>query len=432
MKKMFGIVVVLLFFYIAFQVGYSFMVGSETNTYKLIIDDNEYQVTETFTNRHKNEDLNITEQSSYYYKIAKSDKLLLSFKLVGNYSGRKELLSNLIIYNDENIMCMYPLFKEKISDIDVICNMGDKQYLYGSLKGKNVALDNFVSSLKGKGYHHPSWDNINTETKHIDNFDIYSKNITDDMNITLWQYKGFYRITTGGEKIFTIINNDQYEPILTTVINQYYVMPDYKKPHDFERFFITNLISGSMETFNLGMSISYNSFIQGVVDNKIYLINRNNKTQYAIDIYKQKVEIVGDVNNNTKYYSNGKWYQKSIYDAIDNNLIFEMVNTFPDSLKVFNPEFVGETGGKTDGYYYLYVNENNNISVYRVDKQNTSVMTLLFTVPSANNIKYISGDIYLITNDTLYVYRDSLGLRPLIKYSEFNFNKSNLYNVYID
>jgi hypothetical protein len=432
MKKMFSIVVVLLFFYIVFQVGYSFMVGSETNTYKLIIDNNDYQITETFTNRHKNEDLNLTEQSNYFYEIKRDDKLLLSFKLVGNYAGRRELLNNLVIYNDENIMCMYPLFKDKVDNIDVICNKDDKQYLYGTLKGKNVSLDNFVSSLKEKGYYHPSWDNVNTETKHIDNFEIYSKNIADDMNIILWQYKGFYRITSKGEKLFTIINNDQYEPILTAVTNQYYVTPDYKKPYNFERYFITNLISGSMDTFDLGVNISYNSFIQGVVNNKIYLIDKDAKIQYTVDIYKHKIEIVGDVNNNTKYYSNGKWYQKSIYDVIDNNLIFEVINTSPDSLEALNPVSIGEFGGKTDGYYYLYMKENNNINVYRIDKQNTSIMTLLFTVPSANNIKYISGDIYLVSNDTLYVYRDSLGLKPLIKYSEFNFNKSNLYNIYIN
>jgi hypothetical protein len=432
MKKMFGIVVVLLFFYIAFQVAYSYMTVKQVNKYKLIIDNSEYQVTETFTNGHKNKDLSVNEESNYYYEITKDSKLLFSFKLIGNYIGKKEILKDLILYNDGNLMCAYPLFKDKVENIDVLCNTGDKYYLYGSLKGKYISLDNFVASLKLKGYSHPSWDNINLETRSVDNFSIYFNNITDDMNISLWQYKGFYKITSEGEKLLTLVNSDQYEPILTTMVNQYYVIPDYKLPHQFERFFITNFLSGDMDTFELGMSISYNSFIQGVVNNKIYLIDRDKKTQYSIDIYRHEVKLVGDVDNSTKYYSNGKWSQKSIYDAIDNNLTFEMINTIPDNLKVMNLYLTGEVGGETDGYYYLYMKEDNNVNVYRVDKQNTNIMTLLFSVPSVNNIKYVNKDIYLISNDTLYVYRDSFGLRPLIKYNEFVFNKSNLYNVYVE
>jgi hypothetical protein len=432
MKKMFGIVVVLLFFYIAFQVAYSYMTVRQVNKYKLTIDNSEYQVTETFTNGHKNKDLVISEESNYYYEIKKDNKLLFSFKLIGNYIGKKEILKDLVLYNDGNLICAYPLFKDKVENIDVFCNISDKHYLYGSLKGKYTGLDNFVASLKLRGYSHPSWDNINLDTRNVDNFSIYLKNIAGDMNIGLWQYKGFYRITSKTEKLFTIVNNDQYEPILTTMVNQYYVIPDYKQPHSFARFYVTNFLSGDMDTFELGMSISYNSFIQGVIDNKIYLVDRDAKKQYSIDIYKQEVKVVGDVNNSTKYYSNGKWSQKSIYDAIDNNLTFEIVNTIPDSLKSINPYSIGEVGGETDGYYYLYIKENSNVNVYRVDKQNTNVMTLLFSVPSANNIKYVDKDIYLISNDTLYVYRDSFGLKPLIKYNEFVFNKSNLYNVYVE
>jgi hypothetical protein len=142
--------------------------------------------------------------------------------------------------------------------------------------------------------------------------------------------------------------------------------------------------------------------------------------------------LTGDISDSTKYYNNGKWESKSIYEVIDNNLLFKNEPDIPNSLKTYNPLHVDSVGGETDGYYYLYIKENSTVGVYRVDKQNLDVLTLLFKVPSVNNIKYVSEDVYFASNDTLYMYRDNLGLSPLVKYSEFVFNKSNLYNVYID
>ena len=66
-------------------------------------------------------------------------------------------------------------------------------------------------------------------------------------------------------------------------------------------------------------------------------------------------------------------------------------------------------GGTTDGYYYLYIKENNIINVYRVDKQNLDILTLLFSVSSIKDIQYESSDIYFVKDDTLFMYRDELG-----------------------
>lgn len=432
MKKMFGIIVVLLIFYVALQAAYSYMAGSQVNTYNLFVNDVKYDITEKYTNKHKDETLNIVEQSNYYYEVTLNEKLMFSFKIAGKYIGVKEYLKELIVYKNENYTCAYPIFKDKVENMDVICNSGDKYYLYASLKGKDAGIDTFIGSLKEKGYTHPSWDTTNMETKHIGTFDMYINNIAENQNITLWQYKGFYRLTNRGENLFSLDISDRYDPILTSMVNQYFVVPDYKKDSKFDRVFITNLITGKIEPFNLGVTISYDSFVQGVIDNKIYLVDRSSKAQYVIDIYKKETKLSGDINNNTKYYNSGKWEPKTIYEVIDNNLQFVKENTAPESLKAYNPLFIGEVGGSTEGYYYLYIKENNAVGVYRVDKQNTNIMTLLFTVPSINNIKYEAKDIYFISNDTLYVYRDTLGAKPLVKYNEFVFNKGNLYNVYVN
>lgn len=432
MKKMFGVVVVLLIMYIAFQVVYSYTVGRRINSYKISTDGIDYEVKETYIARHKTSGHSATDKNNYYYEIKSNDKIIFSFKLVGNYTGVEKFIKELKIYKNNDLICAYPVFKDKTESLDVLCNNGDKYYLYGTAKGQDAGLDAFVTNLKVLGYVHPSWDAANLEIKKVGAFELYSKNISEDQNLTIWQYKGFYRMTSRGENYFSLNTSDQYEATLTTMVNQYYVIPDYKETYKFTRMFVTNLISGSMDTLDLGVTIPYDSFIQGVADNKIYIVDRGNKIQYTIDIYSKETKVVGDIYNSTKYYNNGKWETKSIYDVIDNALVFKTEPVIPDNLKALNPVFVGEVGGETDGYFYLYIQENGGVSVYRVDKQNTTILTLIFKVPSINSIKYVASDIYFISNDTLYTYRNNLGLRSLVKYSEFVFNKSNLYNVYIN
>lgn len=431
MKKMFGVVIVLLILYIALQVVYSFSVGRQISSYKIDVNGIAYQVNETYTSRYKTASRDTSDRNSYYYEISTNDHLLFPFKLIGNYTGIKNFLKNLMVYKNNDLTCAYPIFKDKVDDMDVICNRGDKYYLYASLKGQDAGLDAFVVSLKQLGYKHPSWDPTNMETRKCGTFDVYPKNVATNQMYTIWHYKGFYRMTSRGESYYSLNTSDQYDPSLTTMVNQYYAIPDYASSHKFTRVFITNLISGAMETVELGADITYDSFIQGVADNKIYLIDRSNKIQYAIDIYNKAAKVSGDINNSTKYYNNGKWEEKSIYEVLDNNLKFTYSTNVPDSLRSLNPIAINDVGGDTDGYYYLYIQESGSVGVYRIDKQNVSVMTLLFRVPSANNIKFSTNDLYFVSNDTLYTYRSTLGLRPLAKYSEFVFNKNNLYNAYV-
>lgn len=432
MKKMFGVIIVLLALYIALQVIYSFSVGRQLSSYVINVNGTDYDVNETYTSRYKTPNRSSYDKNNYYYEISSNGHLLFSFKIMGGYTGIKNFLSNLMIYKNNDLVCAYPIFKDKVDDMDVICNKADKLYLYAAIKGQDAGLDAFVTSVKQVGYKHPSWDPTNVETRKCGPFEVYPKNVATNQMYTIWTYKGFYRMTSRGENYYPLSTSDTYDPTLTTMVNQYYVVPDYADSHKFTRVFLTNLISGAMETFNLGVTIPYDAFIQGVADNKIYLIDRSNKIQYAINIYDKTTTISGDLNNSTKYYNNGKWEEKPIYEVLDNNLLFSNTTNVPDSLKAYNPIAINDVGGDTDGYYYLYIQEGGNVAVYRADKQNTAILTLLFRVPSVNSIKYSSHDLYFISGDTLYTYRDTLGLRPLAKYSEFVFNKGNLYNAYVN
>lgn len=237
MKKMFGIVIALLFLYIGIQALYSFIVGKQINLYTLKVDDVNCQVKEIYTTRHKTEGNDDVDKNNYYYEITTADNIVFPFKLIGNnYTGVKQFLTDIKIYKHNNVTCLYPIFKDKVPNLDVLCHDNDTYYLYGTVKGENTDLDAFITYLKGLGYYHLDWDEQNSTSKTVGSFNIYPSNIINtDRIFTIWQYHGFYRIFEGGEQKFSFDNKDVYEPHLITMVNQYYIVPDYKDEHQFNR-----------------------------------------------------------------------------------------------------------------------------------------------------------------------------------------------------
>ena len=212
MRKMFSLVVVLFIMYIAFQITCSFIVGNQISLYEISVNKNIYQIKEVYTMRHKSNN-NYSDKSNYYYEIKDNNgTILFNFKLFGNYGDSKNLITNLKIFEEDNITCMYPILKDSTEKVDVLCNIDSKQYLYGAIKGKYSNVDSFVSSLISLGYSHPSWLVPSSITKNISNFNVYSNNIPTDLNLIIWQYQNFYRITSRGEKSYYLSSNIKYDP----------------------------------------------------------------------------------------------------------------------------------------------------------------------------------------------------------------------------
>ena len=431
MKRVFGIIIVFLALYILLQIIFVFTVGKRISYYNLTIDNKEYMIKEVYTSRHSSINLNIDDKKSYYYEIKRDNNILFSFKILRDNPFAAKLLKDIIVYANNNLICIYPLFIESQPNIDVICNDNNKIYLYGSVKGQDPSLDSFIANLKTQGYNHDSWETTNKGPIVNFNFSYYKDNITEDQYISLWGYKGYYRITDNTNNYNELNIRNTNKPSLSFQINNYFVIPNYINNVNFNSFIINNIKEGSSEVFGFEYFISYNSFIQGIVDNKVYLIDIDNRKQYKIDIINKNIIVLAESNEDTKYYNKGKWETKTMKEVIDNKLTFIYRNGIPKQLEDLQPLKIDNIGGDTDGYYYLYFNENNNISVYRADKQNPSLLTLLFSKPGINRVKYIDNDIYFISNDTLYFYRDSLGLKPLIKYKDFIANDGDLYNIYL-
>jgi hypothetical protein len=433
MKKMFSITMLLLLIYIIIQAIYGYFVGQHVLNYKFKIDDKIYNIKEKFTNKYRTTNYEKDDLPSYYYEISleKDTNPLFNFKIVGSYTGVSHFLQNIKVYNDNNMTCIYPIFKDNQNLLDVMCNKDSKQLLYRNIKGENKELDQFVVSLIKDGYNHYSWHNPDLSTTKLDNINIYKYNYFDSLYIALWNYKGIYLINGDNSRNLHLLGRDQYNNNLSALINYYYIIPDYSAGgSSFNRFLRTDLRTGNVSYISIS-PISFDSFIQGVVENKLYIIDRNNKIQYQFDVENKKLSIIGDTTNQAKYYYNGAWKDKSIFDIIDNTLKFGRDSNIPSSFNQYNAYLIDEVMGDSDGCYYLYIKDNGKTKVYRADKQNPNLLTLLFTTNSISNVKYIDDMVYYIDNDTLYIYSDKTGLRALVKYNELAFNHSNMYDIYI-
>ena len=77
----------------------------------------------------------------------------------------------------------------------------------------------------------------------------------------------------------------------------------------------------------------------------------------------------------------------------------------------------------SNGCYY-YVDDSN---VYQVINNKK---VLLFNLDKFREMKVVNGNLFGISNDTLYLYNKN-GLKKVLSNRELIYNSSNIYDVYI-
>lgn len=429
MRKMLNIIAVLAILFLVAQFIYDSLIKEHKITYQLEVNGTEYFIEETFNNKHRSESYLPYDYNNYYFEISYRKKPLISFKIFDE-SYSKGLLHTFELYQDDDLVCVYPIFNNHKNQLNVICNKDGVQYDYLVLKGENDKLDKFVQALKTKGFQHYTWNDEPNKELVFEKARVFNDNLIKNQYIIVWHYKGFYLVSLNKQKKVMLLQQDRYDNNLGFLVNQYYVIPSYSATNAFSQLVRTNVTTLASHVIDLHYDISFNSFVQGMVDDKLYIIDKDNKRQYEINIDNKQIMLVGDAQNQARYYYNYQWDIKDIDHIIDHNLVFKEEQIIPDVLNTYGAFKIEGVMGETDGYYYLYVEEEGQVLVYRIDKQNIDVMTLLFKMPQVTNVKYIKDSIYFLNDNTLYMYQDSLGLRPLIKYDELRFNQRNMYDVY--
>ena len=266
--------------------------------------------------------------------------------------------------------------------------------------------------------------NIDLETKEaVGTSSVYTKNLKEKDTITLWNYKGIEIIRSKNASVKPILNFDKYENTQGYLVGNYYIVPNYlsSKVQEFDSVTLINLENSKTDTISLGYTLSSDTYINGIVDNKLYYTDPSNLLQIEINPVKKIARLIGSNEIGGQLY-NGKWQNANIYDFRENHILFE-------------EEIVEEVKNKFD--YQQIIMSNNNYyiltkqgEVYRVSNHHLDSPILLYKQNGVHNLKVVANTVYFIIDDTLYYQDEGSNIIPVLKNNELRYNTVNRVDIY--
>lgn len=404
MKKIIKLVIVLFLIFILLQLFVLILKKEHNVVYEIKNSKKVFKIEERLFN------------NNYYIKINKDD-YVFSFKVSNNYFKKKKIIREIEFYEIDDVLCIYPVLDK--DNLGIYCSNKKIAYTYSY---NNDNLDGFVDDLKDKGYVLNYHDNNEFNKIRLGKTVVYEDNLVDDTYIYVWKYDGFYTISKEGLEELKVFDNDTYVNDLGILVNNYYVIPNYDQRLEVDTFYVFNLINNKKKMIKSKNKISKDSYINGIVDDKIYIFDVDNLLQYEINPKKKKIKEVGNKKNEGLFYD-GKWHNISVYDLRDEQIKFSTSYDYlEDIVDVTSLKYIS----KNDELYY-YLDFDDNFFVY---DSISDVKTLLFNVSSLSYVTNVLDDIYFIKENTLYLYNKSVGIKAIFVYEELRFNTKNRVAIY--
>ncbi len=370
----------------------------KTLNYKLKYNKETFSISETYKNKN------------YYIEIKYLDKVYPI--RINSDKNKRKIVNKIYSYKDNDYECILPLINDEIK-IDILCYKDNILYNYKDIIGLNSKLDEYIKNI-GEYEIDKFSDNISVD-KTINTIKYYKNNIVDRI-VAITTYKGLI-ISGMGIELF---KNDVYNNKISAFVDNYYLIANYDNIYDFDYFYVVNLTTRNIEKIKLKDRISLDSYIQGIVDNKVYLYDKDNEKQYKIDVIKKEIDLIS-LGDNIKYYKNNKW--EFINKSKANKEIYfdytSLSNNFTDYDQV----------KESDYYYYLFKKIDDKYNLYRVDKNNLGVYKYIGNIPTLS-INTKDNYIYYVYNNKLYYYSDNTGLKTLLEDAELSFNNTIKYYIY--
>lgn len=424
MKRLLKMLIVLSVFYIGIQIGFKYLGYGHNVSYQIETDNQVFYIDEKYTSNRKN------ENNNYYFNVKINDSTF-TFQTYEKFNHSDRIIKKIRYYKDEQYECILPVFENNKIIFDLMCMRDNQITYYHDLIGQNSNLDSFVNTIKDEIYTLKNWEDDRSDPIIEASITVYPNNILDRHFVGINNYRGVYTINNLNLKKIVnveIFSKDVYERKISSIVDKYYVTADYSQTIEFNSFYVVDLTSNNVKTITSTNKISFNSYVQGTLNNLLYVFDRDNKKQYEINVKSNKVIEIGNENIGIKVYENGKWSTLEMSEAIKQDILFRNNNeTTSDAIY----ERIDKVGNVLSGYYYYYQKVGNVYKVYRSNVQNPELKTYLFTVSQINSINYVSDYVYYTENNEVKYYHDKTGVKTLFRNEEFEFNKSLYYNVYL-
>lgn len=331
-----------------------------------------------YTLKYLINNLNITENyiknEGYLFTINYKDIDYPIF-IEHNYSHKRKFIENITIYELNDEICL----NTKVFNNNYYICSNSKE-----LKTLNTMSKEFLEKYDFKNYD-------NKIINKYQNINIFN----NDFNYLIWNYKGFYQLNKNNNSTLISFNKDNYQNNLSYQTEKYLIFPDYNSEYYFNKLYIYDIQNSKLSELECEFEISYDSYYLGDVSNQVYLVDKKNQNEYAINLKEKSVNKISK-DGIGLIYEEKKWSEESITKIINNEKKFKLS-------KIYNYIIKDEK---------LYLNIKN----YEILVTNNNVKHIIHT--NDNQVFYLS-------KDKLYTYEYLNDNKLLLEYPEWNFNYNN-------
>ena len=396
-KKTFLVIFLLVLVY----VGYRILIKEHEVSYTI----DKYNIKEHF----------YINKNHYYDLIITKDKENYTYTLDKNFSKEKRIIKSIKTFKSNNLVCIVPTYKKNI-ELNVYCNLDNQEvsidYL---LKTYNNDFKIIKKKIKKYKIYYPSTSTVYTKYKKNT---VFKENILDNDNYYIWNYKGILVLNNKELKYKKILDYDLYDNIMVTTIDRYYILFENTNVNGIENIYYYDSRTNKLNTFKLKEKLDKDSYINGVVDNLIYVTDRKNKKEYKINIPRKSITQVDDSIN----YIVFKNKKKEIMSKSD----FFMNDQYFDNVNIKDNKVTDSLELKKEGNYYYYYKNNK---IYKVLDTNKKYSKLLLELDDIKEWKVYSDKIIIMSGNTIYEYTEKEGLRKIVKSNELKYNYKNIYKI---
>lgn len=366
-----------------------------------------YEVVENFYLEGKKHwyDIIIKDKSNFYY-----------YSLNENLNKSKKIIKDIKVINENNLTCIVPIYKKNM-ERNIYCNKNNSYIsMHYLISEDNEDFNKILEKAKKYNIKIPKENDSKAKYKKLE---INKDNIPNDYKFLIWDYKGIYIIDRKNSSYQKILNYDLYENLMSTIIDKYYVLFENTSVNGIENIYYYDIIKNKLRSFKLDNKLSKDSYINGVIDDLIFITDSKKKKQYTFNIKKKELEEIG---NEEKLY---QIYENGIQKFLSKSDFFQKKQYFKNTLE--KDKIITSKNLKKE-YNYLYYLEDNKM--YRAIKSNKKDPELLFELSNIKDWQIVDRDILLIAEDTLYLYTDNKGLRKILKSSELNYNYKDICKMW--
>lgn len=313
-----------------------------------------------------------------------------NFNIIEEYHKKAKYYSFKIKYEDNTYEVInkskYTNKRKLIKDITV-----NESNLGHCLSFDTTHVNLYNVCKNDKEYFYETKDNKfnkNDSYKNIEIGNLFNK------TYLLWNYHEFIYLNNKKKTTISLFNKDIYNLNLITSINNFLLVPDYDQNYKFDKIYMINSNNAKVKTFDLRYELYFDSYFLGNYKNRSYLYDQKQEQVFYLDLKKNEIYKAG-----YKILANGKWETITNQKLKNNKLTFTNEEIFTYFIK-------------NNKLYGKYENE------------------YLVTDNVSKIIKTEDMDVYYIKKDTLYHFNPYSGETPLLKYSEWNFNNTNMIFIF--